>query len=59
MVLAWNPTVQGTKFEDTVLVKADGSLENLTPPLNWPSVSVTVGKDTYKVPVVKVRPMPE
>ena len=50
MVLAWNPTFQGAKFEDTVVVKEDGALENLTPCIKWPTVEVTEGKTTYKVP---------
>lgn len=58
MVLAWNPTLQGAKFEDTVLVKQDGTLENLTPVLNWPSVDVKVGATTYKVPGLMIRPVP-
>jgi antitoxin VapB len=59
MTLAWNPTVQGTKFEDTVLVKADGTLENLTPVGKWPSISVAVGGVTYQIPTVLVRPLPK
>lgn len=59
MMLAWNPTVQGTKFEDTVVVKADGTLENLTPPGKWPSIAVAVGGVTYQVPTVLVRPLPK
>ncbi|TYT63077.1 M24 family metallopeptidase [Natrialba swarupiae] len=40
MAYAWNPTVQGAKSEDTVLV-ADGELEVLTRSGNWPTASVT------------------
>jgi len=58
MVLAWNPTVQGAKFEDTVVVKEDGTLENLTPAITWPTVSVQAGAHTYKVPGLLIRPMP-
>lgn len=50
MVLAWNPTVQGAKFEDTVVVKKDGTLENLTPCLNWPTVEVELDGQKHKVP---------
>ncbi|WP_267643464.1 M24 family metallopeptidase [Haloarchaeobius amylolyticus] len=35
---AWNPTVQGAKSEDTVLVTEDG-LEVLTRPDDWPTAS--------------------
>ena len=61
MVLAWNPTLQGTKFEDTVVVKQDGTLENLTLPNSskWPTTDVKVGAVTYKVPTVMVRPLPK
>jgi Xaa-Pro aminopeptidase len=59
MVLAWNPTVQGAKFEDTVVVKEDGTLENLTPCLRWPAISVQVRNTTYKVPGLMVRKAPQ
>lgn len=55
MVLAWNPTVQGAKFEDTVVVKKDGTLENVTPCLKWPTVTVEEGGQSFKVPTVMVR----
>lgn len=59
MVLAWNPTLQGAKFEDTVVVKPDGTLENLTASRNWPTVSVTVGERKFEVPGLLIRPKPE
>ena len=40
MAYAWNPTVQGAKSEDTVLVTADG-FEVLTATGDWPSVEVS------------------
>lgn len=55
MVLAWNPTVQGSKFEDTVVVKQDGSLENLTASKNWPTVKITVDTTTYDIPTYLVK----
>jgi Xaa-Pro aminopeptidase len=58
MVLAWNPTVQGSKFEDTVVVKENGSIENLTPTLKWPTVDVSVGTTNYKIPGLLIRDMP-
>jgi antitoxin VapB len=56
MVLAWNPTVQGSKFEDTVLVKPDGTLENLTASRSWPTAKITLDKTTYDIPMFLVRP---
>jgi hypothetical protein len=41
MAYAWNPTVQGAKSEDTVLVRADGKLEVLTETGNWPTTRVS------------------
>lgn len=38
MGYAWNPTVQGTKCEDTVLVTSDG-LETLTRTGEWPTTT--------------------
>lgn len=60
MVLAWNPTVQGTKFEDTVMIKDDGSIENFTLPSSsrWPTVEVSAGGLKYRIPVLKVRTTP-
>ena len=39
MAYAWNPTVQGAKSEDTVLVTADG-FETLTETGEWPTLEV-------------------
>ncbi len=40
MAYAWNPTVQGAKSEDTVLVTADG-FETLTATGEWPTLEVS------------------
>jgi len=40
MAYAWNPTVQGTKSEDTVLVTAEG-FETLTATGEWPTLGVS------------------
>ena len=58
MALAWNPTFQGSKFEDTMVVNADGTLENLTPCLKWPTVDVRIGEQTFKAPGLLIRPLP-
>jgi len=44
---AMNPTVQGAKAEDTILVQQDHS-ENLTATRNWPQIRVTVGGRQYE-----------
>jgi Xaa-Pro aminopeptidase len=45
MAYAWNPTVQGAKSEDTVLV-ADGQFESLTDTGGWPTAAFeAVGPD--------------
>lgn len=36
---AWNPSITGTKIEDTVLL-VDGRLELVTPSQNWPSIEL-------------------
>lgn len=40
MVLAWNPSLTGTKIEDTFVIGEDGWLENLTFDPTWPSTLV-------------------
>lgn len=58
MVLAWNPTAQGSKFEDTIYVREDGTLENLTPAIKWPTVPVKVGDRTILAPGLLIKPLP-
>ncbi len=43
--VAWNPSIAGTKSEDTVLIKDDG-YEILTPAKEWPMIQVTVDGQT-------------
>ncbi len=44
---AWNPSIAGTKSEDTVLTVPRGGVpELLTPPLDWPVREVEWGGDT-------------
>jgi hypothetical protein len=51
MAYAWNPTVQGAKSEDTVLVTDDG-FEVLTDTGQWPATVV----DAYDYEAVLERP---
>jgi len=48
MAYAWNPTVQGAKSEDTVLV-ADGEFEVLTDTGRWPTTAVAAQGDDATV----------
>jgi Xaa-Pro aminopeptidase len=54
MAYAWNPTVQGAKSEDTVLVTDDG-FEVLTATDDWPTT--TVSAHGYDVTVPRHRPL--
>ncbi len=47
--LAWNPSITGTKSEDTVLLTKDG-LEVLTPTPDWPMVKVECGGREFSRP---------
>ena len=39
---AWNPTITGTKVEDTCFVHADGRVEILTATAAWPAIELEV-----------------
>ena len=52
--IAWNPSITGTKSEDTVLLSKKG-LELLTPTLHWPMVKVKIGGKTYERPDILVQ----
>jgi len=55
-MLGWNPTVQGTKTEDTVLYKKDGSLEFLTTvPSWWPTTIKIIGGEHVRRPLILER----
>jgi Xaa-Pro aminopeptidase len=49
---AWNPTVTGTKVEETVLLHDDNRLQVVTASPDWPSVNVEVRGQTIAVPDV-------
>jgi antitoxin VapB len=44
--IAWNPSIQGAKAEDTALLR-NGKLETLTITPQLPLVQTTVGQETY------------
>ncbi|QGP91048.1 Metallopeptidase family M24 [Neomoorella glycerini] len=55
-MLAWNPTVQGTKCEDTVLVQDGGGLEFLTSvPGWWPVATLELGRQEVSRPLILER----
>lgn len=48
---AWNPSITGTKSEDTILV-GDAGFENLTAIDGWPSIPVEAGGQTILRPAI-------
>lgn len=48
---AWNPSITGTKTEETCVVSADG-VEILTASPAWPTISVSIGNREYSSPGV-------
>ena len=46
---AWNPTVAGTKLEETCLVHADGRVEVLTGTPDWPSIGIHVREQVVRI----------
>lgn len=52
--VAWNPSITGTKSEDTLLVTSKG-LELLTPTPHWPMVKMEYGGKKYSRPDILVR----
>jgi len=53
---AWNPTLPGTKSEDTVLV-TDRGLEVLTMSPSWPTLEVEAEGKKFRRPAILVRPL--
>jgi antitoxin VapB len=51
MACAWNPSITGTKSEDTILLTGD-SPETLTTMAGWPMWSVEVDGATFERPAV-------
>ncbi|HOS94877.1 MAG TPA: M24 family metallopeptidase, partial [Armatimonadota bacterium] len=56
---AFNPTIMGAKVEDTVILHADGTLENVTQTLDWPNIPIALtgpaAGQTYYAPSILVR----
>jgi Xaa-Pro dipeptidase len=50
---AFNPTVQGAKVEDTVIVMGD-RVENITTLADWPAMNVLVNGKTYACPDILI-----
>jgi Xaa-Pro aminopeptidase len=48
---AWNPSLQGAKIEDTILLGSNGP-EIMTPTPDWPLVSITHNGQTVQRPAV-------
>lgn len=51
---AWNPSITGTKSEDTMLLTADGA-QSLSQTGDWPMLTVQVAGKTYARPAILVR----
>ena len=52
---AWNPTVTGTKIEESCLVDEDGRIETVTSSPGWPSIEVAIRGQRVPLPDVLVR----
>jgi len=53
-LFSWNPSLAGTKFEDSILVTSAGQ-EVLTEMSNWPSFEVVAGGRTFRCADILVR----
>lgn len=51
---AWNPTITGTKMEDTFLIGAEG-FENITLDEEWPTREVAANGTTLRLPEILIR----
>jgi antitoxin VapB len=52
---AWNPTVTGTKIEESYVVHEDGRIDALTSSPDWPSLEVEIRGQRVLLPDVLVR----
>jgi len=48
---AWNPSITGTKVEETCIL-CEGGVENVTASPDWPSISVSADGSNYEMPGV-------
>jgi Xaa-Pro dipeptidase len=53
-VLGWNPTITGTKIEDSFIIRKDG-LENITLTPSWPCREETVDGGSLVLPDILIR----
>jgi len=51
---AWNPTIAGTKSEDTILCRESGG-ELLAEPTDWPTISTEWKGRTFRRPDILIR----
>lgn len=51
---AWNPSITGTKSEDTMILTPHGA-ESITSTGNWPMIDITIAGTTYQRPGILVR----
>jgi antitoxin VapB len=52
---AWNPTITGTKIEESCIVDADGRVDAFTSTRGWPSIEVDVRGQRVALPDLLVR----
>jgi Xaa-Pro aminopeptidase len=50
---AWNPSITGTKSEDTILVKEDG-FENMTEISGWPKINIEIDNQVISRPAILI-----
>jgi hypothetical protein len=52
MVCAWNPSISGTKIEDSIMIAAAGQApEILTRMYGWPTRSIKIGNLVLERPL--------
>lgn len=54
-VVAWNPTITGTKSEDTILVTSDGFEWITAPGEGWPTIEVKLNGHNFRRAAILVR----